>query len=61
MKMTLGKLERGVILMPTHMVKHQGAAVSLGKDKVIFYFSFLVRPDTEDLGEKKTENLTISV
>lgn len=42
--------------MPTQMAKHHGAVVPLGKDKVIFYFSFLLRPETEDLGgEKKTK------
>lgn len=53
--MTWGKLGRRVALMPTQMAKHQGVVVPLGKDKVIFYFSFLLRPDTEDLGGKKPE------
>lgn len=39
--------------MPTQMAKHHGAVVPLGKDKVIFYFSFLLRPETEDLGGEK--------
>lgn len=46
--------------MPTQMAKHHGAVVPLGKDKVIFYFSFLLRPETEDLGEKKNKKALLS-
>lgn len=47
--------------MPTQMAKHHGAVVPLGKDKVIFYFSFLLRPETEDLGKKTQKSLTLPV
>ena len=46
------------------MAKHQGVVVPLlptvvGKDKIAFYFSFLLIPDNEYLGEKKTQKIII--
>lgn len=47
--------------MPTRTAKHQGVVAPLsptvvGNDKIVCCFSFLLIPDTEDLGEKNTEN-----
>jgi hypothetical protein len=44
--------------------KHQGVVAPLlptvvGKDKIVFYFSFLLIPNTEDLEKKKKQKILI--